>query len=730
MASYPYQPINLPYETRILTVEPGSFDSPLVCSLSPMPLASPPPYTALSYCWNKSISSAAATDFSKPITGVLVGGSSEQPEHYSLPLGDALDHPHFGSFYIRSGGPLAAGTVDCDGVIGIPIGGELARALRRIRPDPDGDDDDAADGGEPVGPLRIWVDALCIDQSNVAERNAHVCLMGQIYAGADLVHVWIGEEIGVEDAAMQALGGALAVFGEVLPRSAADAGGLQDGKTFEARQAEVSLHPRFRAAEWDSLGAFVTRSWFERVWVIQEIANAKGATVHCGRYSLPWHVLGTVIQTMRDGKIDDVLRSPRAVTAISMMAEYRREKLLAAMGHPAPEPASLLDVLEEAREFDSTLASDKIYAVMGFANRNDQKRIVVDYGKTAERLFTDFAIGELGKGSIDVLTHCVWSRVPSSLVKLPSWVPDWTRSGATPPFRFRGLRCRAAGNTRVQIEMIDEQNGVLELAGRVLDTVAAVDEKAHIPWGREDALHVTAPIVVGSMQQLISEIQQPGFSSPEYRNRRRDDTDRRWMSESAANILQNIAFPDGGGGVTLEQFDAVWRAWICNRTRDNEIPGAEFGPCWAAIMSRMTGFSFWKKTSAADATLVRAIRPTQPESKVPPAGWQSISVEDATGGRETSLALMGAYSKWCYRRRFCRTVDGRFGWVVDGTQPGDLVVLFYGCHFPFVLRQTVGEADVAVGEKAFRIVGDCYIYGLMDGEGLADRFPATVFRIL
>ena len=500
---------------------------------------------------------------------------------------------------------------------------------------------------------------------------------------------------------------------------------------------------------------------FERVWVIQEIANAKRAMVHCGRYSLPWHVLSTVIKTMRDAKIDDVLRCPRAVTAISMMAEYRREKLLAAMGQPAPEPASLLDVLEEAREFDSTLASDKIYAVMGFANRDDQERVVVDYGKTAERLFTEFAIGELNKGSLDVLTHCVWSGAPSSLVGLPSWVPDWTRSGATPPFRFRGLRCRVAGDTRVQITKLDERNGVLELAGRVLDTITAVDEKAHIPWeGREDPLHATDAIAVDSMQQLIPEAQQPGFASPEYRNRRQDDADRRWMNESAANILQNIAFPDGGAA-SLAQFDAVWRAWICNRTRGNEVPGAEFGPCWAALMSRMTGFSFWKKspasasvvvvggggggrgggggggdltvggTSAADTTGIRVIGPTQPESKAPPAGWQPMSDGNETGRQETNLALLSAYSKWCYRRRFYRTVDGRFGWAVDGTQPGDLVVLFHGCQFPFVLRQTGGGgANRVVGAEAFRIVGDCYIHGLMDGEGLVDQFPATAFRIV
>ncbi len=254
MPPYPYQPISLAHETRNLIVEPGSFDSPLACSLSPMPLTSSPPYSALSYCWSKSITRASTVDLSKPITGVLWDTSTQQSERHSLPLHDALDHPHLGPFYVRFGGPLPPETVACDGVAGIPIGGELARALRHIRPDPDD-----ADNGESVEPLRIWVDALCIDQSNVAERNAHVQLMGQIYAGADMVHVWIGEEIGVEDAAMRAVGDALALFGEVLPKTAEDAG--RDGKTFEARQAEVSLHPRFRAAEWDKLGEFVRRSW-------------------------------------------------------------------------------------------------------------------------------------------------------------------------------------------------------------------------------------------------------------------------------------------------------------------------------------------------------------------------------------------------------------------------------------------------------------------------------------
>lgn len=38
----------------------------------------------------------------------------------------------------------------------------------------------------------IWIDALCIDQSNIQERNHQVQMMGRIYADASLVIAWLG----------------------------------------------------------------------------------------------------------------------------------------------------------------------------------------------------------------------------------------------------------------------------------------------------------------------------------------------------------------------------------------------------------------------------------------------------------------------------------------------------------------------------------------------------------
>ncbi|KAF2831509.1 HET-domain-containing protein, partial [Ophiobolus disseminans] len=38
----------------------------------------------------------------------------------------------------------------------------------------------------------LWIDALCIDQANVKERNKQVQQMGDIYSKAEMVIAWLG----------------------------------------------------------------------------------------------------------------------------------------------------------------------------------------------------------------------------------------------------------------------------------------------------------------------------------------------------------------------------------------------------------------------------------------------------------------------------------------------------------------------------------------------------------
>jgi hypothetical protein len=54
----------------------------------------------------------------------------------------------------------------------------LALALRYLR--------------QATGPRVLWIDAVCIDQLNISERNHEVKRMGKIYKLAQRVVVWLG----------------------------------------------------------------------------------------------------------------------------------------------------------------------------------------------------------------------------------------------------------------------------------------------------------------------------------------------------------------------------------------------------------------------------------------------------------------------------------------------------------------------------------------------------------
>lgn len=104
----------------------------------------------------------------------------------------------------------------------------------------------------------IWVDAICIDQSSLTERSHQVAFMKQIYSRAKTVHVYVGEEECGDD-----LTGAQAM--EAL-----------------AAQGTVKI---ISSAEDTVLDRFLSRPYFSRLWVVQEVLLARSLTLHCGTLS-------------------------------------------------------------------------------------------------------------------------------------------------------------------------------------------------------------------------------------------------------------------------------------------------------------------------------------------------------------------------------------------------------------------------------------------------------------
>jgi hypothetical protein len=111
---------------------------------------------------------------------------------------------------------------------------------------------------------RLWIDAICIDQSKdeaaMFERKAQLDLMGSIYRQASLVMIWLGLA-------------ALEEHSDIV----FEATQMRDVKQMKSHE--------FRKG----MACIVQRPWFQRTWIIQELAlNERAPWLLCGHQQVLW----------------------------------------------------------------------------------------------------------------------------------------------------------------------------------------------------------------------------------------------------------------------------------------------------------------------------------------------------------------------------------------------------------------------------------------------------------
>lgn len=106
----------------------------------------------------------------------------------------------------------------------------------------------------------IWVDALCIDQKNLAERSQQVSIMRTIHSKAALVRVWINLEVDMLTPAFAQLSN----FDSAAYSHAADGLGNDPGL-------------------WSPLEPLFSHRYWTRIWVQQELLHASDFMIHCRR---------------------------------------------------------------------------------------------------------------------------------------------------------------------------------------------------------------------------------------------------------------------------------------------------------------------------------------------------------------------------------------------------------------------------------------------------------------
>ncbi|KAI1407420.1 HET-domain-containing protein [Hypoxylon sp. FL1857] len=113
---------------------------------------------------------------------------------------------------------------------------------------------------------RIWIDYVCMDQSNIDEKNYQVPMMATIYGESECVYVWLGDEDEDSELAM----------------------GFIRNRVLNLSDFDRLIRDETPVREWQALSALMKRPWFSRRWIVQEIAIAQSATILCGTEMIAW----------------------------------------------------------------------------------------------------------------------------------------------------------------------------------------------------------------------------------------------------------------------------------------------------------------------------------------------------------------------------------------------------------------------------------------------------------
>jgi hypothetical protein len=153
-----------------------------------------------------------------------------------------------------------------------------------------------------AGSVKLWVDAICINQDTQDVRNQEkdhqIRLMGEIYSKAETVLVWFGDATWMYNPLIKrALQRCLNhwPFRDIFEQAGSgppwfleDVGEVMLAAVMEPYD-EDGGGDFFRDVVWELFEYLFNQSYWERLWIIQELVFARSFAVLCGSHADRWH---------------------------------------------------------------------------------------------------------------------------------------------------------------------------------------------------------------------------------------------------------------------------------------------------------------------------------------------------------------------------------------------------------------------------------------------------------
>ena len=416
-------------EVRVLTLDPGNHGDALSGHLETVRFSpkdnARPDFEALSYTW----------------------GDQSNPELISLTR--------------RLPSPSAPTTVPEV----VAIGPNLVAALRQLR--------------HASEPRQLWCDSICINQGDIQERASQVLLMGDIYTYAQRVIVWLGVESKASRLAVETLRHA---------GSQLDHHSLLDDVARNMITFREDADPVFRGQgnqlpfsedQWQAIADLLTRPWFRRLWIRQEITLANDdAVVVVGDQQILWTQLLGAVAMIRSKEILPTLSTSDSDTFrenLTIITTFRRMKAY----------RSLPNAIGYTQHCLCSDDRDRVYALLGMIESDLAVTVRPDYTLETKDVYRDIALKSAEYYErLFILEFC-------DMAAEPTWVPDLHKG-----LRFQGRfdYTYASGSSEAVFKALDRNR--LEVYGVECDDVIEEVATCTVNASDDDLKEVVRDVLV------------------------------------------------------------------------------------------------------------------------------------------------------------------------------------------------------------------------------------------
>lgn len=515
----------------------------------------------------------------------------------------------------------------------------------------------------------VWADAVCINQADDKEKAHQVGMMEEVYAAARRVQIFLGDKN--SDLASTTFD-SITHINSVIQPILSDANTTWSGSDLERATIRSSLKGMIPRTFPQAIEALFSLPWFQRLWVLQEVGLAKIATAWWGSSCVDFHEIATFIR-IASLKVDleavlppDVLRqlqdTPRYAMAFFWIM-YRTDNSWIDKA-PALRSYSdrltkglrpgILHVLEASRRFLATVPLDHVYALLGHPLTKSQE------GKSF--ITVDY------ERSIDELYYLVVSALAErslnflALTQQVTYTRE-TESGTSPPSWLPRWDCHDPYAPTASWEPYD----------------ASYRKNGQHPYHYTiDGAHLTvSACFVDTIHARTEAMQESDFEQDTVFFKHGKLLEASWLLTEASTLVR----PHIYGDKAMEAFACVWS--------------------WASKLNATEHrFESW---------ILRLLEVSNPEFAAVKLGyWRTSSTEVIPEHHYTMANVMEYYG---LNRRFFTTYEGRWGLGPAQLQAEDDLVIVMGCDVPLIIRRTETTGK-------FKLVGHCYVYGIMWGEML------------